>query len=240
MIARRIAVFAAVAAVLASCGEERIPTGVNLQGSFGRLRFFNAIPDPTKVPVNVLVAGLPFAVSMGYATVAPAAANPYYPVLTGSQPLSVRRTADTSVRVLDTTLTVATGTDYTVLAVGPAGAVTARVLQDNNTAPAAGQVKLRVVNASPSSPSVDVYVTAPGASITTIPPTIAGLAFQEARGYLELPAASYRVQFATAGTKTVVRDITIAALAAGAIRTVVLLDAAAGGSPLSSAVLTDR
>ena len=239
MIARQFASLAAALALLTSC-KESIPTGVQLRGTVGRLRFVNAIPDPTKVPVNVLVAGLPFAVNLAYAAFAPAAANPYFPVLEGEQPLAVRRTADTSVKVLDMTVTILSQADYTVLAIGPAATVTGLLLRDDNTVPAAGQIKLRVVNASPSTDSVDVYVTAPAASIALIQPTLGGLAFQKASNYLELPAASYQVRFTTKRTKTVVRDITIAVLTAGAIRTVVLLDAAAGGTPLTSVVLTDR
>lgn len=239
MIARKLAVLAAAVAVLTSCSED-IPTGVDLQGNIGRMRFVNAVPDPTKVPVNILVAGLPFAVNVAYGGFAPGAANPYFPVLQGMQTIAVRRTADTSVRVLDLTLDVIGGADYTVLAIGPTATVTGLVLRDDNAVPAAGQVRLRLVNASPSAPSVDVYVTAPAASIAAIPPTFGSLAFQAASGYFALPAASYQVRFTTAGTKTVVRDLTIATLAAGAVRTVVLLDAAASGTPLTSTVLTDR
>lgn len=239
MIARKLAVFAAAAAVLTSCSED-IPTGVDLNGNVGRLRFVNALPDTSKVPVNVRVAGVPFAVNVAYGGVAPAAANPYFPVLEGTRDLAVRRTLDTSIKVLDMTVTVESGTDYTVLAIGPTATVTGLVLQDDNSVPAAGQVKLRFVNASPSAPSVDVYITAPAASIATIPPDESGLSFQEASSYFVRPAASYQVRFTTAGTKTVVRDITIPVLATGAIRTVVLLDRAAGGTPLTSALLTDR
>ena len=110
MIARKLAVLAAALAVLSSCSED-IPTGVDLQGNIGRLRFVNAIPDPTKVPVNILVAGLPFAVNVAYGGFAPGAANPYFPVLQGMQTIAVRRTADTSVRVLDMTLDVSRSHD---------------------------------------------------------------------------------------------------------------------------------
>ena len=142
MIARTLAVLVAAVAVLASCSED-IPTGVDLEGSVGRLRFVNAVPDPTKVPVNILVAGLPFAVNLAYGAFAPGAANPYFPVLSGTQTIAVRRTADTSVRVLDMTIDVTGGADYTLIAIGPTATVTGLVLQDDNTVPAAGQVKLR-------------------------------------------------------------------------------------------------
>ena len=99
---------------------------------------------------------------------------------------------------------------------------------------------MRAVNAATVAGNVDVYVTAPGADILTIPPTFAGLAPRAASAYIERAAGTVQVRFTTAGTKTVVRDVSIAALATGAIRTVVLLEAAAGGTPLTSAVLTDR
>ncbi len=44
---------------------------------------------------------------------------------------------------------------------------------DNNTAPTAGDVEFRVINASPSSPGglVDVYIVPPGTDIGGLAPT---------------------------------------------------------------------
>jgi hypothetical protein len=236
----RIIAFVSAAAVLAACGTEDVgPTGFEASQPSGRIRFVHAISDPARASaVNVTVDGVPLAVSLAYAAPAPTPPTLYYPAYAGNRQFAVRRTADTTVHLFDAAVPVTASVDHTVIAVGST-TVTALVLTDNNTAPAAGSVKLRAVNATAAS-TVDVYITAPNADILTIPPTIAGLAPRTASPYIERPAAAFQVRFTTAGTKTVVRDVSIAALAAGAIRTVVLLEAATGVGPLTSAVLTDR
>ena len=248
----RAMVLASAVAALAACGTDEIgPTGFEPTDPTGRIRFVHAISDPPRASaVNVTVDGVPLGVSLVYAGTTPTTALPnpgvspapptlYYPAYAGNRQFAVRRTADTTVRLLDAAVAVAANTDHTVIAVGGT-TVSALVLTDNNTAPAAGSIKLRAVNAATVAGNVDVYITAPGASIATIAPTFANLAPRAASGYLERTAGAIQIRFTTAGTKTVVRDVALGTVASGAIRTVVLLEAAAGGSPLTSAVLTDR
>ena len=249
---RSIAALIAVAAVSAACGTEELgPDGYEPNQPAGRIRFVHAISDARASAINVTVDGVPLGVNLVYAGTAPTTALPnpgvapapatlYYPAYAGNRQFAVRRTADTTVRLLDAAVPIAQNVDHTVIAVGSGTAITSLVLTDNNTAPAAGNVKLRAVNAATAAGNVDVYITASTTDILTIPPTIAGLAPRTASAYVERPAGAFRVRFTTAGTKTVVRDVSIAALSAGAIRTVVLLEAAAGGTPLTSATLTDR
>ena len=239
MLHRRLFLVLAATAAVAACSEQSIPTGFEPSGPTGRVRFVNAVSTPGRA-VNVTLEGRVFAANLAYGAAAPSSAVMYYPVLTGEREFLVRNTADTSVHTLDQTFDVDEDTDYTVIAVGPGNATSGIVLTDDNAAPAAGQVKIRAVNASPSTATVDVYITSATQDIAAIAPTIAGLAFKSASAYASMPAGAVRVRFTTPGTKTVVRDVSIAALANPAIRTVVLLDAAAGGSPLSSLTLTDR
>jgi hypothetical protein len=96
------------------------------------------------------------------------------------------------------------------------------------------------VNAATAAGNVDVYITAQGADILAIAPTFAGMGTRSVSGYLERAAGAIQVRFTTAGTKTVVRDVSLGTLASGAIRTDVLLEAAAGGTPLTAGALTDR
>lgn len=234
----RFFVLLGVAAVLTACGTDEVgPTGFEPNQPTGRIRFVHAISGTT--PVNVTVDGVPLGVNLAYAATAPAPPTLYYPAYVGNRQFEVRRTADVSVLLLDAGVPVAANADHTVIGIGP-GNPAALVLTDNNTAPAAGNVKIRAVNAATVTGNVDVYVTAPGADIAAIAPTFAGVAPRTASGYLERAAGAIQVRFTTAGTKTVVRDVSLGTLAAGAIRSVVLLEAAAGGTPLTSAVLTDR
>jgi hypothetical protein len=239
MVARRLFLFLVAAGALAACSEEDIPTGVEPTGPHGRVRFLNAVSTPGRA-VNVRLEGLPFAANVAYDSAAPTVGARYYPVLTGAREMLVQNTADTSVHLVEVPLDIATGVDYTVIAVGPASTVSAVVLTDDNTAPATGQVRIRAVNVSPSTPTVDVYITSATADIAAMAPTVAGLAFKSAGAYAAMPSGTVRVRFTTAGTKTVIRDVSLASLAAGAVRTVALLDAPAGGGPLTSAILVDR
>ena len=237
----RSVVLLSAAVTLTACGTDEVgPTGFEPTQPTGRFRFVHAVSDTARArTVNVAMDGVAVGVNIAYGAPAPAPPTLYYAAYTGNRQLAVRKTADTSIHVLDAPVAIAANADHTVLAVG-SPTTAALVLTDNNVAPAAGNVKVRAVNAASAAGTVDVYVTAPGASITAIAPTFAGLAPRTPSAYLERAAGAIQVRFTTAGTKTVVRDVSLGTVAAGAIRTVVLLEAAAGGTPLTSAVLTDR
>jgi hypothetical protein len=235
-------VMALLAVTLAACGEEDVPTGLTPPGAFGRVRFVNAVNDPTKADrINVSVAGTPLGGGVAYGGAATGTTTTYAPTLVGTWPVAVRRTADTTVKVFDGNVNVATeGTDYTVLGVGNAAGVTAVTLTDANAVPAAGSVKIRAVHASAAAPAnIDVYFTAAATDIATVAPSIANLAFRSAGNYVTLPAGAYRVRVTAAGSKTPIRDVTLAALASLAVRSVLVLDQPA---TLASGLvtLTDR
>jgi hypothetical protein len=231
---RHLMVF--LVAGLAACGAEDVGiTGFEPTQPTGRIRFLHAVSGAGAV--NVTVDGVPLGANLAYAAAAPGAQ--YYPAYVGARQFAVRRTADTSVHVLDASVTVAANTDQTVIGVGSGATTTALVLTDNNAPPAAGNIKVRAVNATAAA-TVDVYVTAQDASIATMAPTFANLAPRTASAYVERAAGAFQVRFTTAGTKTVVRDVSVSAVGAGGIRTVVLLEAATGGTPFTSATLTDR
>jgi hypothetical protein len=127
-----------------------------------------------------------------------------------------------------------------VIATGPVAAIAPLVLEDDLTTPAAGNIKLRLVHASPTAGPVDIYVTAPGADLTTVTPTLANVPFRAASDYLEVPAGTYRVRITPAGSKTVAIDVDGVTLTSGQIRTAVAVDAPGGGAPLGAILLADR
>ena len=83
-------------------------------------------------------------------------------------------------------------------------------------------------------------MTAPGADISMMAPTLTDVPFRGYSDYLEVPAGSYQVRITPTGTKTVALDTGALAVAAGQIRTGVALDAAGGGAPFGAIVLADE
>lgn len=213
---------------LGACNDDDTTAPV----STAQVRVVHASPDAPNV--DVLVDGAAVLTNVAYK-----ASSTYLDVPAGSRNLRVRATG-TSTVVIDQTAAVTAGKRYTVLATGRVASIAPVVLEDDLTAPAAGNVKLRLVHASPTAGTVDIYVTAPGASIATATPTLASVPFRAASGYLEVPAGTYRVRITPAGSKTVAIDVNDVALAAGQVRTAVAVDAPGGGTPLSAILLADR
>ena len=113
------------------------------------------------------------------------------------------------------------------------------VLVDDNTPPAAGYIKLRLVHASPSAGPVDIYITEPNADISSINPTLINVPFKANSEYLEVPAGDYQVRIAVAGTKTVPIDTGALTLVDGQIRTAFAVDGD-GGTGFEVILLADR
>ncbi|MER3484020.1 MAG: hypothetical protein C4332_13565 [Meiothermus sp.] len=137
------------------------------------------------------------------------------------------------------------GAFYTVLAVGVLSGTPALEplpLTDNNTAPASGKAKLRLVHAAAKVPgtngAVDVYITAPGADISGVSASISGFKYKGASPYKEVAAGDYQVRITLPGTKTVAIDTGKATLAAGKIYTGIALDTT--GSTFQAVLLTDN
>lgn len=101
--------------------------------------------------------------------------------------------------------------------------------------------KLRLVNASPASGTVDVYILANGIPITDQSPTLQNLAFRVATPYVPFFPRNYTVTFTVPGEKTVLATVDVAA-GPGSVQTAVLVDAVrvdgSDGTP-ASVLLTD-
>lgn len=243
----------AAAIVGMACGTSEAPSGLS-SGPAGRLRFVNLITDPARVPVNVILESLPFGVNLAYTAATPATLPApstalYSAVLTGARTIVVKRTADTTVTLATIPVTVATGEDRTVYAIGgtTGGAVTSFSTVDVNTPAAATETRWRVVNMSQGTGAVDVFLTATGADLATATPDATNIAYQGSAYFAKAPSA-YQIRFVPAGTAPAARSanvvITVAAPAAaypgGTGRTVVAAANAAGAGAARGFVLSDR
>lgn len=217
---------ALAAVVLSACGDDTSPN------ERGRLRVVHASPDAPAV--DVLIDGRQEVTGAAFTQ-----SSPYIAVDSGSRALRVEPVGSNTA-VISANVRVAGATDYTVIAANRVASIEPLVLTDNNTAPAAGNIKLRLVHGAPGAPNVDIYVTAPGVSIATLTPNFTNVPFRGASPYVEVPAGSYQVRITPTGTKTVAIDSGTLTLAAGAIRTAIARDAVGGGSPFGVILLADR
>ena len=248
---RRLIGLVAGLVALGGCGTQDAASPL-VSGPQGRVRFVNLVTDPARVPVNVILEGVPFGVNLAYAAATPPALPApstalYSAILAGARTLVVKRTADTTVTLTTVNFTVTAGEDYTVYATGGTGGGTVNsfTTTDVNTVPASTDTRWRVVNLSPTTGAVDVFLTATGADLTGATPDAANVAVQ-GNAYFAKVAGTYQIRMVPAGTAPAARNgavvITVAAAAypGGAGRTIVAADNAAGAGAARGAVLTDR
>ncbi len=190
---------------LAACGDDKLgPTP-----PIGALRFVNAVADTGAMDFRVIdvVGDAPQFLENTFRS-----ATPYQAVEAGSRHLKVFMTpsrTDTLVgspTVWDTTFTFVAGTNYTVVMTGFARsgstpAMRMQILQDDPTAPAAGQIRLRAINLGSGLGAIDAFwrptaAPAPGTGFAT------NLAFGGAGAYAPLDTAALRVAATATGTTT--------------------------------------
>ena len=95
------------------------------------------------------------------------------------------------------------------------------MLTDDNSAPASGDFKIRIVNASPNLGPADVYIVAPATDLNTVSPNVSNLAFGSATGYQSLAAGSYEIVLTPVGQKFNAVDTGSISLSSGQVRTFV-------------------
>ena len=218
----------AATALTAACDDDDDNTGPEGES---RVRVVHASPDAPAV--DVLLDDAEVLTDVSYL-----GASDYLETTDGEHNLKVN-VAGTTTTAIDADVTLADGTDYTVIASDLVAQIAPIVLEDDNSAPTAGSVRVRAIHGAPSAPAVDVYVTAPGTDLATAAPALTGVEFGDVSSYLEVPAGDYQVRVTPAGTKTVAIDSGALALSGGQVRTVIAVDAAGGGAPFDFLVLAD-
>jgi hypothetical protein len=187
--------------------------------------------SPNESGLDLLVDGKAVATAVSYGSI-----SDYMTVDSGSRHVQVEASGTTNF-LIDENVSVASGGETSVLATNVASSISGLVLIDDATAPATGNVSLRVVNASPTLGSVDVYVVTPGADLVASTPVVRNLAFNGTTDYQTLTAGSYEVVMTAPGTPTPILDTGALNLTAGQNRTVVSLDGVSGG--FTATVLSD-
>jgi LPXTG-motif cell wall-anchored protein len=201
-------------------------TSALAQSDMARVRVVHASPDAPAVDVwvngAVAFSNAPFEGTTDYAELAP-----------GSYQVQVTPTGATEPIVIDATLDLAAGTDYTVVAVGQLANIEPLVLVDNNSAPAAGKAHVRFVHASPDAPAVDIAVANGG------PVLFSNVPFKGVGDYLPVDAGTYDLEARVAGTDTVALSVPGVSLADGAVYTIFAMGLAAGEPALTAVASMD-
>jgi Domain of unknown function (DUF4397) len=155
----------------------------------------------------------------------------------GTTQIRVRATGGTT-DVINASPSLAAGNYTTVLAVNNLAQIEPLVVTEPDQGPGAGQARVRLVHASPSTGNVDIYVTAPTATLPAAP-TVANVPFKGISSALTVASGNYRVRITPAGTPgTIAIDTGSITLPSNSVTIAVALDKATGGSPLTSRLYT--
>jgi hypothetical protein len=214
-----LAVIIAVVGPALGCGS----------GGTAQARLLNA--SPGEGSLNGMANSTSFATNVSYGS-----ASTYTSIPSGSDTLEVEVSGSSSAAINQTVSLVAK-TPYTVMVAGYPSSIGAIVLTDNNSAPTSGNILLRVINASPSLGTADVYVVAPNTALDTVSPTVSALNFESASNYVSLAAGSYEVVFTETGQTVPVITSGSMTFGAGQVNSIVGLNGAVTG--YTTAVLTD-
>ncbi len=154
---------------------------VAAQDEAAMVRVFHGSPDAGEVDIYVdgeaTLEGVAFTDASEYMEV-PAGEHQIQVVPAGE---------DASAAVIDETVTLDAGTNYTIAAIGSAASVQPLVLTDDSAMPDEGNAHVRAVHAIEGGPEVTVQ-TADGETI------FEGAAFGDATGYAPVPAGSVDLQ----------------------------------------------
>lgn len=137
----------------------------------------------------------------------------YLDITAGKRNIKVNPTG-TMTSVIAADLDFTKDMNYTIFAVDSVSKISALVLTDDLTAPAAGKAHVRFVHLSPDAPAVDVAVASSGAVV------FGNKKFKEYTNYTPLDAGDYNLDVRVAGTTTVALVLPKITLEAGKIYTV--------------------
>jgi len=194
-LSRRMAILAVAAAplVLAACGKDNVTAPST---ATARVRVAHLSPDAPAV--DVYVNGTKALSNVPFKDV-----SSYLPVPAGSTSFRVTPANAASPVVIDATVTLNAGGNYTVAATGFLAGIQPLLLEDDRGT--TGQSKVRFVHASPDAPAVDIAVTGG-------PVLFSNVSFRQASGYPQVAPSTYDLEARPAGTSTValaVPDVTL-------------------------------
>ncbi len=193
------------------------------EASRALLRILHDSPDAP--PVDGFVNDVEVVSDLDYLEVFPPNGDGYERIPAGINNIKVNA-AGTDITVIDADLDFPKGSETTIIVTGLLAddSIFPIVLDDDNSLPAPGFVKLRAVHGAPGVGNVDIYVIPPGVDINDVDPTLSDVPFGAASGYLEVPEGFYQVIVTPTGTKIIAIDTGPIEFFGGQIRTAVAVD----------------
>lgn len=130
--------------------------------------------------------------------------------------------AGTNTLAISAQVNLADNTDYTVLATGGANdqPLALQALVDDNSAPAAGNLKLRVIHAAPFGPDVESTAVSIRTDRGAVVGGLDNVPFFAGSGYLQLPAGTYDLKVASPDGQANLIDLAPDDLPAGVVLSV--------------------
>jgi hypothetical protein len=184
-----------VSLVLTGCSK----TGRS--SSTAQLRILNAFSEAAALDVGVaatsVATGLPFQGLTQYTSIS------------SGTPMFTARVSGATTTLISTTYNVSSSGKYTYIVYGPLTGVGAILANDSFNDPGNGFFSLRVVNAAAGAGPVDLYLTAPGADLTSSAPNVGNIAYGVTSVFTAIStSASFEIRVTPAGTKEVIFDST--------------------------------
>lgn len=199
------------------------------------VRVIHASPNTPGVDVyvNELPDGSPAITNLTFTN-----GTGYVPLPTGTYDFRVTLNGQNDVALPVLGVPLEGNVDYTVAAIGFTANIAPLLLVDNNSAPAAGNAKVRFVHAAPDVPAVDIGINTNGTNTGTLfSDTAFGNAADE--GYIQVPAGTYNLGVFLAGNATgLALPVNGLSLAAGQVYTVFAMGSLAQGN-VQAVVFTD-
>src|SRR5450631_647596 len=192
-----LAALCAVALLLTGCN-----TGngvVTLASTKSNLRILNLIPN-AGAPIDVTLDDNAFASGLGFESLAL-----YQQINAATHTVKAIVTGSVSNLILQTVLTLGEA-NYTYIMYGPITAPVGQLYDDTFLDPGAGKFNLRVINSAAGIGPVDVYLTAPGADLNQVAPTVTGVAYSGLSAFGTVPIGNLQLRVTPAGSKNVIFD----------------------------------
>jgi len=202
---RRMAILAVAAAplFLAACGDDNNDVTTPSTGA-AKVRVAHLSPDAP--PVDVYVNGTRALSGVSFKDV-----SSYLSVPAGSTNFRVTPANAASPVVIDATVNLNDGGNYTVAATGVLASIQPLVLEDDRGT--TGQAKVRFVHTGPDAPAVDIAVAGG-------PVIFSNVSFRQASAYPQVAPGTYDLEVRPAGTNVVALSIPGVALRPGTNYTV--------------------